>query len=97
MTRRKDLLPSDPNFLLNYLEDMPSDVESDDDFDDYIMDEDMEDEEESSCTAISSSTLTSCKERTTGFSSSSTCTSELFYSSYQSPGNDVILHLHHLF
>ena len=56
MARRKDILPSDPNFLLNYLEEMPSDGESDDDFDGYITDEDMEDEE-SSCTAISSSPL----------------------------------------
>ena len=64
MARRKDILPSDPNFLLNYPEKMPSDGESDDDFDGYITDEDVEDEEESSCTAISSSTLTSCKERT---------------------------------
>ena len=61
MARRKDILPSDPNFLLNYLE-VPSDGESDDNFDGYITDEDVEDEEESSCTAISSSTLTSCKE-----------------------------------
>ena len=95
MARRKDILPSDPNFLLNYLEEMPSGDESDDNFDGYITDEDVEDEEESSCTAISSSTLTSCEERT---SSSSTCFSELFSSSYQSPGNnDIILHLHHLF
>ena len=95
MARRKYILPSDPNFLLNYLEEMPSDGESDDDVDGYITDEDVEDEEEeSSCTAIFSSTLTSCKERT---SSSSTCTSELFSSSHQSPGNDIILHLHHLF
>ena len=41
---------------------MPSDGESDDNFDGYITDEDVEEEEESSCTAISSSTLTSCKE-----------------------------------
>ena len=88
MARRKDILPTD------YLEEMPSDGEYDDNFDGYITDEDVEDEEESSCTAVSSSTLTSCKERT---SPSSTCTSELFSSSYQSPGNDTILHLHHLF
>ena len=94
MAHRKDVLPSDPNFLLKYLEEMPSDGESDDDFDGYITDEDVEDEEESSCTAISSSTLTSCDERT---SSISTCTTELFSSSYQSPGNDIILNLHHLF
>ena len=29
-------MPSDPNFLLNYFEEMPSDGESDVDFDDYI-------------------------------------------------------------
>ena len=54
MTCRRDILPSDPNFLLNYLEEMPSDGESDNNFDVYITDEDVEDEE-SSCTAISSS------------------------------------------
>ena len=54
MTYRRDILPSDPNFLLNYLEEMPSDGESDNNFDGYITDEDVEDEE-SSCTAISSS------------------------------------------
>ena len=94
MARRKDILPSDPNFLLNYLEEMPYDGESDDDFDGYITDEDVKDEAESSCTAISVDTLTSSKERT---SSSSTLSSELFSSSYQSPGNDIILQLHHLF
>ena len=54
MTCRRDILPSDPNFLLNYLEEMPSDDESDKKFDGYITDEDVEGEE-SSCTAISSS------------------------------------------
>ena len=62
MASRKDILLPDPNFLLNYLEEMSSDGDSDDDFDGYITDEDVEDEEESSCTVISSSTLTSCKE-----------------------------------
>ena len=47
MTCRRDILPSDPNFLLNYLEEMPSDGESDNNFDGYIMDEDVEDEESS--------------------------------------------------
>ena len=54
MTSRRDILPSDPNLLLNYLEEMPNDGESDNNFDVYITDEDVEDEE-SSCTAISSS------------------------------------------
>ena len=54
MTCRRDILPSDPNFLLNYLEEMPSDGESDNNFDGYITDEDVEDEE-ANCTAFSSS------------------------------------------
>ena len=37
-------LPSDPNFLLNYLEGLPSD-DSESDFDGYIDDEDKNDDE----------------------------------------------------
>ena len=36
MDHREQYLPSDPNFILKYLDEMPSDDDSDDYFDGYI-------------------------------------------------------------
>ena len=40
MDHRQQYLPSDPNFILKYLDEMPSDDDSDDDFDGYIIEDD---------------------------------------------------------
>ena len=40
MDHRQQYLSSDPNFLLKYFDEMPSDNDSDDDFDGYISEDD---------------------------------------------------------
>ena len=76
MDHRQQYLPSDPNFLLKYLDEMPSDDDSDDDFDGYIS-EDKSILADSSTLISSNSSSTLSSGSSSSSNSSSTLTNQL--------------------
>ena len=70
------MIPSDPNFIIKYLDEMPSDDDSDDDFDGYISEDDSILADSSTLSSSnSSSTLSSGSSSSSN--SSSTLTNQL--------------------
>ena len=77
MDHRQQYLPSDPNFLLKYLDEMPSDDDSDDDFDGYISEDKSILADSSTLSSSSSSSSNSSSTLTNQFTHNSSSRSSL--------------------